>query len=269
MKKQLFTLALSAIGISAFSQASAVWQPYNSNLDTTYFVRNLSVVDTNTVWGIGQLMGTNPTSNRFTRTIDGANYHAGNFNPDTLTYAPSGISAVDANTAFIVTTNRAQSATNSGQILKTTNGGTTWSNMETAGMYTGQAVAFVDWVHFWDANNGIVFGDPNGNTGVATVDMWEIYRTHNGGTTWTRVADANLPTPINADAGIPSAYTTYKHFMWAGTYNGQVLASSDSGKTWAYSVSTSIGLDGGCTGLAFRDSIHGLAGVLMHLQQMF
>jgi photosystem II stability/assembly factor-like uncharacterized protein len=259
MKKQLFTLALSAIGISAFSQASTVWQPYNSNLDTTYFVRNLSVVDTNTVWGLGQLMGTNPTSNRFTRTIDGANYHAGNFNPDTLSYAPSGISAVDANTAFIVTTNRAQSATNSGQILKTTNGGTTWTNMETTGMYTGQTIAFVDWVHFWDANNGIVFGDPNGNTGTATGDMWEIYRTHNGGTTWARVPDANLPTPISADAGLTSAYTTYKHFMWAGTYNGLVLASSDSGKTWAYSAGTSIGLDGGCNGLAFRDSIHGLA----------
>ena len=259
MKKQLFTLALSGIGLGAFSQASTVWQPYNSNLDTTYFVRNLSVVDTNTVWGLGQLEGTNATSNRFTRTIDGANYHAGNFNPDTLTYAPSGISAVDANTAFIVTTNRAQSTTNSGQVLKTTNGGTTWTNMETAGMYTGQAVAFVDWVHFWDANNGIVFGDPNGNTGTATGDMWEIYHTHNGGTTWARVPDANLPTPLNTDAGIPSSYATYKHFMWAGTYNGQVLASSDSGNTWAYAVSTSIGLDGGCTGLAFRDSIHGLA----------
>ena len=254
MKKQLFTLALGVASLGAFSQSpSAIWQSYNSNVAPNTYIKNLSVVDTNTVWGLdGNLY------NMFTRTTDGANYHAGMFNPDTNTFQSAGISAVNANLAFVVTFAKAGG---SGQLLKTTNGGSTWTNMLTTGMYTG-GTAFPDWVHFWDANNGLVFGDPNGNTS-GTGTMWEIYRTHDGGTTWTRVPDANVPTPnVNtngSDAGLSSSYTTWKHFMWAGTYNGLVLASADSGKTWTYPNSTTIGLDGGCNGVAFRDSIHGMA----------
>jgi|GEM_PF-1315958 photosystem II stability/assembly factor-like uncharacterized protein len=256
MKKQLFTLALGVSSLAAFSQASTIWQPYNSNLAPANSIGQLSVVDTNTVWGLD-----GSSYNMFTRTIDGANFHAGKFNPDTSTYQGASISAVDANTAYITAFRKAQTATNAGQILKTTNGGATWTNMVNTGMYTGSTTAFIDWVHFWDANNGLVFGDPNGSSAGGATAMWEIYRTHDGGTTWTRVADANVPTPLNGDGGLTSSYTTYKHFMWAGTFNGLVLASSDSGKTWTYSNGTngSIGIDGGCDGLAFRDSIHGLA----------
>ncbi|HTA60951.1 MAG TPA: T9SS type A sorting domain-containing protein [Bacteroidia bacterium] len=256
MKKQLLTLALGVSSLAAFSQTpSTIWKSYNSNLAASHRVEHISVVDTNIVWGVD---GTQ--YNMFTRTTDGANFHGGLFNPDTVSFNIAGISAVDANTAFIATFNKSQTATNSGQILKTTDGGTTWVNKVTAGMYTGSTVAFIDWVHFWDANNGIVFGDPNGHTvSTATVNMWEIYRTGDGGATWNRVADANVPTPINGDGGLTSSYTTFKHFMWAGTFNGLVLASADSGRTWTYPNSTTIGLDGGCNGVAFRDSIHGLA----------
>ena len=257
MKKQLFTIALGFLGLSAFSQ-STIWQPYNSNLDTAYYPRFLSVVDTNTVWAIGfSGHGTNPNTNRFTRTIDGANYHAGTFNTDTNTYSPSGISAADANTAFIVTSVKS-GATGTGQVLKTTDGGNTWNNVKTTGMYTG-ALNFPDWVYFWDANNGIVFGDPDGSTGVSNTDMFEIYRTHNGGTSWTRVDSASMPLPLNGDAGLTSSFAHYKKWLWAGTFNGYVFASADSGKTWKYNNTGSIGMAGGVDGLAFRDSLNGLA----------
>ena len=256
MKKQLFTLALGVASLGAFSQTpSTIWQSYNSNAAANTYIQHLSVVDTNTVWGLD-----GNQYNMFTRTTDGANYHAGMFNTDTNTYNIAGISAVSANTAYIACFNKAQNAGNQGQILQTTNGGNSWTNMVSTGMYTGSTVAFIDWVHFWDANNGIVFGDPNGHSvPTSTVTMWEIYRTHNGGTTWTRVPDANLPAPLNLDGGLTSSYTTWKHFIWAGTFNGLVLASADSGKTWTYPNTTTIGLDGGCNGVAFRDSIHGLA----------
>lgn len=254
MKKQLCTLALGFLGLSAFSQ-STIWQPYNANMAPSTYVQHLSVVDTNTVWGTdGNLY------NMFTRTTDGRNFHGGKFNTDTNTYQCAGISAVSANTAYIATFNKAQNAGNAGQILQTTNGGNSWTSMIGTGMYTGSTVAFIDWVHFWDANHGIVFGDPNGHTvPTSTVNTWEIYRTNDGGTNWTRVPDANVPTPLNNDGGFTSSYAVYKHFLWAGTFNGLVLSSADSGKTWIYPNSTTIGLDGGCTGVAFRDSIHGMA----------
>ncbi|HXD94225.1 MAG TPA: hypothetical protein VNX01_13520, partial [Bacteroidia bacterium] len=79
MKKQLFTLALGVASLGAFSQSpSAIWQSYNSNVAPNTYIQHLSVVDTNTVWGLdGNLY------NMFTRTTDGANYHAGKFNTDT------------------------------------------------------------------------------------------------------------------------------------------------------------------------------------------
>jgi hypothetical protein len=253
MKKQLFTLALGVFGLGAFSQSpSTIWQSYNSNVAPNTYIQHLSVVDTNVVWGTdGNLY------NMFTRTTDGANYHAGKFNPDTNTFNVAGISAVDANTAWIASFAKAGGQ---GQVIKTTNGGSTWTSVITAGMYSG-SLAFPDWIHFWDANNGIVFGDPNGCVGGVknTTNMFEIYRTHNGGTTWTRVDSTHMALPLSGDAGFTSSYAAYKHFLWAGTYNGLVYASADSGKTWTYPSATSIGLDGGVNGIAFRDSIHGLA----------
>ena len=256
MKKQLFTLALGALSLSAFSQASTVWQPYNSNLDTSSYVRYLSVVDTNTVWGVGFLTGRTNT-NWFTRTTDGANFHSGKFNADTSKFNASNISAVGTNTAYIAEYFIAATGT-SGRILKTTNGGTTWAvSSDTTTMFKGTN-NFPDWVHFWNANNGIALGDPNGNTAGGALNMFEIWRTNNGGTSWTRVADANVPAPLSGEYGLTNSYTTWKGYIWSGTSDGaRVYASADSGKTWTINTGT-IGLAGGITGLAFRDSLNGL-----------
>ncbi len=265
MKKQLFMLALSVLGLSAFCQ-STIWQPYNSNIDTSTYVRYISAVDTNTVWGIGFPGGANPAPNHFTRTIDGANFHSGTFLPDTNTYAPSSICAVDANTAFIPVYVKTASASMNGKLLKTTNGGATWTNIaatgttNTTGMFLG-INNFPDWVYFWDANNGITLGDPNGSTTTGNGNRFEIWRTHNGGTNWTRVVDANVPVPLTNEYGLTNSFTTWKGHVWFGTGGtgsvvGRVYASADSGKTWT--VSTPTGLLGGAQGLAFRDSLNGM-----------
>ena len=256
MKKILFTLSLGALSLSAFSQASTVWQPYNSNLDTSSYVRYLSVVDTNTVWGVGFLTGRTNT-NWFTRTIDGTNFNKGLIFPDTLKYNVSNISAIDANTAYVSAYFIAATGT-SGRIMKTFNGGSTWTvASDTTTMFKGTS-NFPDWVHFWNANNGIALGDPNGNTGGGAMAMFEIWRTYNGGTSWTRVADANVPAPLSGEFGLTNSYTTWKGHIWSGTSDGaRVYASADSGKTWTVNIGT-IGLAGGIIGLAFRDSLHGL-----------
>jgi hypothetical protein len=85
--------------------------------------------------------------------------------------------------------------------------------------------------------------------------MFEIWRTNNGGTSWTRDADANVPVPAASEYGLTNAYTIYGKRVWAGTTDGRVYASADSGKTWT--VSSTI-LAGGSDGLAFRDSLNGM-----------
>lgn len=258
MKKQFATLILGIISLGAFSQASTIWTPYGSAFNTNWGIRYLSAVDSNTVWAIGFHGSVNTSTNKFTRTTDGITFNAGTFLPDTNTFSASSISAVDANTAFISVFNKTGSST-SGQILKTTDGGNTWANIaatgttNTTGMFLG-ANNFPDFVHFWDTNNGIAVGDPNGNTSGSAIQKFEIWQTTNGGTNWARVMDTLNPTPQANEYGLSSSYAVYGQKVWFGTSTGRVYSSSDSGKWVVYPT----GLYGGANGLAFRDSLHGL-----------
>ncbi len=252
MKKQLATLLLGIISLGAYSQASTIWTPYGSGLNTNGGIRYLSVIDTNTVWAIGFYGTTNAATNRFTRTIDGSTFTVGTFLPDTNTFSASSISAVDANIAFISVFDKAGSGT-SGQILQTTNGGGTWNNIAGSGMFTGTN-NFPDFVHFWDANNGIAVGDPNGNTTGYSIQKFEIWQTNNGGANWGRVLDTLNPTPQANEYGLSNSYAVYGQKVWFGTSTGRVYSSSDSGKWVVYPT----GLYGGANGLAFRDSLNGL-----------
>jgi len=251
MKKQLLSIAFIGASISSFAQ---LWMPVNSNLDTTSGIRYMSAVDTNVIWAIGY-DGNVParTYNKFTRTIDGGNFVSGNFFADTNTFSPSNISAVDANTAFISSYAKAGDGT-PGQIIKTTDGGLSWININDTAMYRG-AANFPNIVHFWDVNNGWTQGDPNNTFGSG--NEFEIWRTNNGGTNWTRVPGANIPNPLSGEYGTVDVYTTFgDHHIWYGTNKGRIFRSSDTGATWQ-AVQLS-GMAGGVYGLAFRDSLNGM-----------
>jgi photosystem II stability/assembly factor-like uncharacterized protein len=265
MKKQLFTIILSVLGLSAFCQ-STIWKPYNINVDTSWGIRWMNAVDTNTVWAV-PYSGTHPASNSniFVKTGNGHTFTHGAFLADTNTYNSSNISAIDSNIAYILLWPQAASTAAgnttgiSGKIIKTVNSGVTWTNAsDSLTMFAG-VNNFPDWVHFWNANNGIALGDPNGNTSGGGTQMFEMWRTHNGGANWTRVADANVPVPQANEYGLTNCYTTLGKRVWYGTATGRVYMSSDSGKTWTVSTGATIGFGGGVQGLAFRDSIHGIA----------
>ncbi|HWY38088.1 MAG TPA: T9SS type A sorting domain-containing protein, partial [Bacteroidia bacterium] len=133
--------------------------------------------------------------------------------------------------------------------------GVTWTNVaDTSFMFVG-ATNFPDWAHFYTNNRGIALGDPNGGN-------FEIYHTYNGGTTWTRVPNANIPAPSSTEYGLTDSYFTYgKKYVWFGTSHSanavpHVYRSNDTGHTWQ--SATVAGLLGGVSGLAFRDSLNGL-----------
>jgi len=249
MKKQLLALSLTLMSFGMFSQ-STVWQSVDANIDTTMGLRYLWAVDSNSVWGLfydGTY--TTRTVNKFTKTVDGATFVSGTFLPDTFYYNPSNIVAVNDSTAMIACYSK--DATRNGVIMRTNDSGQTWMNIaDTSFMYTGGG-NFPNMVHFYDNNMGWTMGDPNN-----PATEYEIYRTWDGGATWTRVPAANVPNPTSGEYGLTNVYTTYGwNSIWYGTNKGRVFRSTDTGATWA--VSSVGGMAAGVNGLAFRDAMNG------------
>lgn len=259
MKKLLFTLSLCVAGLSAaFSQSSAIWEAHNINVDTSRGIRWMDAVDTNIVWALTYDGGV-PTraSNVFVKTGNGNVFTHGTFLADTNDYNSSNISAIDSMIAYVALFDKAADGT-SGKIIKTVDGGMTWTNAsDSLTMFTG-ANNFPDFVHFWDANNGLALGDPNGNTSGSGTEF-EIWRTHDGGANWTRVPDANIPNPASGEYGLTDGYFTLGAKMWFTTNKAHVFRSSDSGKTWSVNAVAIPGLAGQVEGVAFRDTSNGLA----------
>jgi len=160
------------------------------------------------------------------------------------------IKAVDDNTVW--------ACGNSGVVLKTTDGGTTWTPTTPTDVnstnYTVEAFdATTAWVtgtvggsadfSIWKTtdggttwvsqyNNPTGFGDAvrffDANNGVCFADPdpypsthWEILTTSDGGTNWTRVPDGNYPPAdsVNQEAGTAISMELVGNTVWFTSYN--------------------------------------------------
>lgn len=173
------------------------------------------------------------------------------------------VSAVDNNVCWI------SGAT--GQVLRTTNGGTTWANVG-GGPVIGTAND-VTFVYGFDANNALCT--------TSSTSATYVFKTTNGGTTWTQVFtqsggfidafDFSSPTngfmmgdPVGArwsmwkttdggatwdstglrlaqvgtEAGWNNSLFTSGSNIWFGTNNTKIYYSSDNGATWAAQATT-------------------------------
>ena len=200
-----------------------------------------SAVDDNTCWGF------NSANSQFLRTTDGGT----NWTVSTITGAAglkgSGISALDANTAWIIMID--PSNTTSGGIFKTTDGGLNWVKQTTAFQGTG---GHPNVIHFFDADNGVCVGDPRNG-------YWEIYTSTNGGSDWTRIPAANIPPPIPSNELGISGHEgeSFGNSLWFGTFWGSLYRTTDRGMTWTVARNIIGDFDG--FGFAFKDSLNGLA----------
>ena len=118
-----------------------------------------------------------------------------------------------------------------GKIVKTTNAGATWVEQTTA-PFTG---SWADFVHFFNANDGVCVGDP-----VSSGGDFVIYTTTNGGNTWTQVPGANIPNVTGTEAGIVDYYDAVGDIIWFGTGIGRIYKSTDKGLNWTV-VQTNVG----------------------------
>lgn len=259
MKKQLLTIFSLAVFGSAMAQTpSPSWSTIQNAAftQTAAGTRFLDAVDPNVVWVVGY-DGAAPSRNYnwYSKTTNGGtNFTAGNIFPDTNTWVISNLEGVDANTAWVSCYKKSVQA--QGAVFKTSNGGTNWVNMNSAAMYTNSA-AFTNIVTFVTPSVGITMGDPN----PGTSNEFEIWRTTDGGNSWSAVPGANIPNPTSGEYGLVNIYCKQGTAnIWFGTNKGRIFRSTDAGLTWNVSTLPSTPTaSANVNDVAFTDPLNGVA----------
>ncbi len=241
-------LAIAGVLLAAPAQAQWAVQPFTFKQPDNVPLY-VDAVDANTAWALssGLLSEDGNLVNEVARTFDGGKnwtvlpIPAVDLTSETL----QSLSAVSATTAWVVTLH----FTEASRVLRTTNAGATWTVQSTADMFSQQA-SYPFAIHFFNANDGVVLGDPDGRAGGGM----EIYTTSNGGTTWVRAAA--VPVGTAGEFGTPFPPAAAGNSIWFGNDEGDIFRSADKGVTWA--VTRKVAADP-IENIAFRDEQNGLA----------
>ena len=232
MKKLLLTMTLMLSLFSVEAQQE-FWQEYSTgfvNTSTTF--RQVTYVDADIIWACaGAGDGTGDQYQEWARSIDGGlTWTRGAIELGNTNIGIGSIHGMSATKAYIV--GFPNSAGVIGGIWVTEDAGVTWTRQNTASFNTGSD-SFANWVHFFDANNGVCMGDPASG-------YFEIYTTTNAGVNWTRVSSANIPTPLAGEYGYTFGFEAFENILWCNTNKGRLLKSSDLGLTWTVSQTPSV-----------------------------
>ncbi|WP_162126796.1 T9SS type A sorting domain-containing protein [Flavobacterium phycosphaerae] len=232
MKKLLLSLSLFSVGLVTHSQ-SWVSQATGFTAESRG-VSEIHVVDANTVWAMAfdgaPITTAHPAAlniQEFTLTTDGgSSWTPGIIDVGDTTYELNNISPVSGTTAWVSAINNTTDDPNIGVgvVCKTSDAGLTWEAQNTSGFQTA-GESFLNGVHFFDANNGIAYGDPLGGE-------FEIYRTTDGGDNWTQVPAASLPDPISGEYGYNSIPTVAGNTLWFTTNKGKMYRTTNMGVNW-------------------------------------
>lgn len=219
MKKTLLHLILF---LSLSVSAQDFWTPVASFPEQTFAPKQIAIVDANVVWVYGY-NGWNPgtTAQQWFRTTDGGTtWTQGNFSLGNADLQVSALHAVSETVAYVSANATIPSV--SGGIWMTSDAGATWARQPNS-FNIGES--FVNFVHLWNATDGIAVGDPNNG-------YFEIYKTQNAGQNWDRVASANIAAPLSGETGYTLHYETRNNSIWFGTNKGRIFKSNDRGQHW-------------------------------------
>jgi photosystem II stability/assembly factor-like uncharacterized protein len=138
------------------------------------------------------------------------------------------------------------------RIYQTTDGGVTWTerfgNMEPS--------AFFDAMAFADASRGVAISDSVGGRFV-------IRETSDGGRTWTAVPPERLPPAREGEGAFAASGSNVdlvgRERIWIGLSSSRVLRSTDGGRTWTvHDTPVATAEATGIFSIAFRDAQHGV-----------
>ena len=230
------------IGIlAAFAALAQTWIAQPSG--TKASLRGVSVVDRAVVWASG-------TGGKYVRTTDGGTTWRAAVAPGAGDLDFRAVHALDRNTAWLMSSGPGAES----RIYKTTDGGAQWTLLFT----NPDAGGFFDALSFWDAERGVVLGDP--------VDgRFVILTTGDGGRTWQRrKAPPALPNEGAFAASNSCLAVRGKSEVWfatGGPTGARIFHSNDGGETWDV-AGTPLRHDSASAGvfsLAFADLFHGVA----------
>src|ERR1039458_9754227 len=197
--KKLFLFFVISLCLSNFVYAQTWHQAFNVPIPVT---RGGCMVDQNTAWFVGDYQS-------LIKSTDGGMTWVTKFQSDTSIYHANDIYFVNSTTGFV--------GCSRGQILKTTDGGESWSKLTIPG-----TVDSIVKVHFFDANLGFALAD-SGTSSSSNKSI--IYKTTDGGTTWTITATITGCYMYNMDfssttTGIAIGNTGYLYYTTDGaTWN--------------------------------------------------
>ncbi|RAK69686.1 T9SS type A sorting domain-containing protein [Hymenobacter edaphi] len=268
MKKTLLTLACAMLLGAAANAQTTPPQPWTivsvgSAVPTNYITEDIVTVNPATVWVLYREVSSGTTAlpvRTYARTIDGGTTWTGGALNIPTDLNVSNITAIDGNTAWIAAFSTTSNKTQQG-VYKTTDGGVTWTKQGTA-TYS-QADSFPNGVYFFDANNGVTFGDPQ-PAGIG--QRMEIYTTTNGGTNWTRNTTSAPVVNSNQEYGLAGSFFALGNTIWhggvsddgSGPASGQgarLYKSTDRGLTW---TAADTDLPYAVSNLAFTSPSRGL-----------
>jgi len=228
--------------ITEEGQQSA-WIKQNTAFTASRGIEQIFIIDQNTVWAKVRA-GLDPSDyiKEFTRTNNGGNiWVPGNITfANSTAYGVANIFPFSYNVAFAA---MFPATGNGGIVLKTSDGGFSWSTANSPDFST----SCLDFIHFFNTNDGICMGDPSGTDFV-------IYTTSDGGNSWTLVPGADIPDAVSGEFGYV-CYSAVGDNIWFSTKHGRVFKSTDKGHTWTVSDSNM----GNAIRLFFKDANVGFA----------
>jgi photosystem II stability/assembly factor-like uncharacterized protein len=187
----------------------------------------ISIVDKNIVWaicfdGVNGLLGPVHVLD-FTRTTNGGNtWMPGTMGNDS-SLAFSNICALSGTEAWVAM--HKFNLSKGGGLFHTTDGGATWNQPAPGAVFDTNS--FPNFVHFKNPLEGVAGGDTNGG-------YFEIHTTVDGGNSWTRTPQANIPAfTAGQGGGWFDGYCALGNTLWFGTDGGQIYKSVDFGQNWS------------------------------------
>lgn len=256
MKK--FYLSFIAVLFGLMMTNAQDWIPQATNFPQSWGVQYISIVDENTVWitsydGTGG--GTYPHD--IAVTNDGGDFwDAVNISNLPGSALISDISAVSPFIGYIVTAPTGASTSDNG-VWKSTDGGQTWNKF--SGAIFNNSDSFANHIYFWNENDGYCGGDPvNG--------QFQMYKTSDGGDTWTPIASA--PSPLGEEYTYVGIKRVVGNNIWLGTSSGRLLYSPDRGETWDEYFTPALDFGGVITAgstASFDFASDGMTGLLITL----
>jgi photosystem II stability/assembly factor-like uncharacterized protein len=214
MKRITLGAVICILFFAANVFAQGTWTPQTSPVTTD--INSASAVNTDVCWMCGP-------SAVVVRTVNGGS---------SWSTANSGLAGNDFYNLWAISANECWLGAGDGGLWHTTNGGSNWSFIALT-----PASVFINVVHFFDANNGFIQGDPVSQT-------WRYYVTTNGGANWT--LGANAPTSVGTEAGWNNSYCaldtghiwwgTNVSKIWKGSFMGPFSSHPTSGSPYSFGV---------------------------------